>query len=353
MPGAEARAALEAAVVRVGPVMNAQDTANTAWSFATLRLMPGAGAIAALEAALVRVGPGMTDQNVANTAWSFATLGLMPGAEARAALEAEVVRVGPGMQPQHVANTAWSFATLELMPGAEARAALEVAVVRTSPSMTPQQLANMLWSFSTLAATQSWPLPACYPSLWRIAGGLDVDAVKDVEALMLFHAHMIHTELVGGDVRDEVTFPPWIMHEAREAWMRDAREGISVPTWVKDAASIIGELGVRCEVECLSECGKFSIDVYLPVDEVAIEFDGPTHFINSSDGGKGDTLGDASRNSTKTPKTELRDKFLRRRYRTVLSVPWFEWDVLRGSAEKKAYVAETLKAAGVSFPAPP
>jgi hypothetical protein len=137
---------------------------------------------------------------------------------------------------------------------------------------------------------------------------------------------MIHTELLIGDVLEEVTFPPWIMHEAREAWMRNAREDVTVPTWVKDAASIIGELGVCCEVECLSECGNFSLDVYLPVDEVAIEFDGPTHFINISDGGKGGAPGDASRTSTKTPSTELRDKFLRRCYRTALSVPWFEWE---------------------------
>ena len=71
--------------------------------------MPGAEARAALEAAVVRVGPGMDPQAAANTAWSFTTLGLMPGAEVRAALEAAVVRVGPGMTPQEVANTAWSF----------------------------------------------------------------------------------------------------------------------------------------------------------------------------------------------------------------------------------------------------
>jgi len=58
MPGAKARAAPEAAVVRVGPSMNPQDTANIAWGFATLGLMPGAVALAVLEAAIVRVGPG-------------------------------------------------------------------------------------------------------------------------------------------------------------------------------------------------------------------------------------------------------------------------------------------------------
>jgi len=104
-------------------------------------------------------------------------------------------------------------------------------------------------------------------------------------------------------------------------------------------------------LERLSDDSYFSVDVFLPDDDVAIEFDGPTHFINISDGGEGAAPGDASR-TTRTAKTELRDKFLWRRYRTVLSVPYFEWDEAKGSAEKKkAYIAEKLRAAGVHVPA--
>ena len=72
---------------------------NAAWSFATLGWEPGAEARAALEAAVVRVAPDMTRQAAANVAWGFATLGLMPGTEARAALEAAVELVGPDMNP--------------------------------------------------------------------------------------------------------------------------------------------------------------------------------------------------------------------------------------------------------------
>jgi hypothetical protein len=170
---------------------------------------------------------------------------------------------------------------------------------------------------------------------------------------MLFHAHLIHTELVSGDVQDKVTFPPWIMHEAREAWMRGIRDDVTVSRSHKEIASIVGELGIHYEVECLSDCGYFSIDVVLPDHDVAIEFDGPKHFIIFSDGGEGATPGDASRTSTKTASTEMRDKFLRMRYGTVVSVPWFEWAELngKGAAEKRQYVAAKLRAAGVSVTA--
>ena len=94
--------------------MNPQETANAIWAFATLGLMPGATARAALEAAVVRVAPDpdVKPQAVSNVIWAFATLGWEPGAEARAALEAAVVRVGPDMTPQEVSNTLWSVLSL-------------------------------------------------------------------------------------------------------------------------------------------------------------------------------------------------------------------------------------------------
>jgi len=348
IPGAAAWAALEAAVVRVGPRMDAQAVANIAWSCATLGLMPRAAAWAALEAAVVRVGPSMIAQAVANTAWSFATLGLMPGAEAWAALEAAVVRVGPGMNAQNVSNTLWSVATLGLMPGAEAWAALEAAVVRVARDMKPQAVANSVFGFLTLAATRGAPLPACYPFLWRVACGFEQQSFKPVEMSMLFQAYLIHTELVKSDVLDEVTFPPWIMHEAREAWMRQAQEEVKMGWWPKEIASILGDLGIPHEVERLTDDGYFSVDVYLPGNDIALELDGPTHFIASA--GEGGASGDKPC-TTRTPRSEIRDMFLARRHRVVLSVPWFEFDKLRGRAEKSEYVAAKLRAAGVSIPA--
>jgi molybdopterin-binding protein len=315
--------------------------------------MPGAEARAALEVAVVRVGPAMKPQETANILWSFSTLRLTPGAEARAALEAAVVLVGPAMNAQEVANTVLAYATLGLTPGAEAMAALEAAVVRVGPAMTPHAVANTLWSFPAMAATRSLPLLACYPSLWRLAHGLDVGSFKDVELRMMFHAHLILTELVRGDVLDEVTFPPWIMLEAREAWMRQVRDDVTVSSDHKKIATIIGDLGVRHEVESLSDGRCFSVDVFLPDHDVAIEFDGPTHFINTSDGNEEGAPGDAASRTTRTVKTELRDMFLRIRYRTVVFVPWFEWAKLndKGAAEKKEYVAAKLRVAGVSVPA--
>jgi len=125
--------------------------------------------------------------------------------------------------------------------------------------------------------------------------------------------------------------------------MRNVRDDVTMSNDHKQLASTIGNLGVPYEVECLADDGIFSVDVFLTDADVAIEFDGPTHFINTYDS-------DAAPRTTKTTKTEMRDMFLLRRYRTVLSVPHFELDVPRGSAEKRAYVAAKLGAVGVSIP---
>jgi len=216
-----------------------------------------------------------------------------------------------------------------------------------------QEVLNTLWSFLALAATRGVPLPACYPSLWRAARGFDVGSLKDVNLFSLFHAYLMHIELVSGDVRSEVAvaFPSWIMHEAREAWMRNARDHVTVSRDHKELASIIGELGVPHEVEHLTDDGYFSVDVYLPEADVALEFDGPHHFINIPVGGEGAAPGDASRTPTRTVRTELRDMFLARRHHAVHSVPWFEWAELKGSAEKTQYIADTLRGAGLRVPA--
>ena len=93
------------------------------------------------------------------------------------------------------------------------------------------------------------------------------------------------------------------------------------------------------------------VDVPLHDNDVALEFDGPYHFMSISGGGEGDAAGDASCTSMRTMRTELRDMFLARRHHAVVSVPWFEWAELSGSMAKTQYIADTLRGAGVHIPA--
>jgi hypothetical protein len=74
-------------------------------------------------------------------------------------------------------------------------------------------------------------------------------------------------------------------------------------------------------VERLTNDGYFSVDVYLPDGGVALEVDGPSHFINTFSG-QGVSSGNAPH--ARTVRTELRNLLLARRHRAVVTVPWFE-----------------------------
>jgi len=77
--------------------------------------------------------------------------------------------------------------------------------------------------------------------------------------------------------------------------------------------------------------------------EVAVEFDGPTHYYHNTDSS---SSRDAS--MKRTAKKELRDLFLAKQCAKVVTVPWFEWRALNTFEARRAYVKKKLaKEAGV------
>ena len=74
------------------------------------------------------------------------------------------------------------------------------------------------------------------------------------------------------------------------------------------------------EAEFLTECGNFRIDAALPASRIAIDVDGPSHFVRGAEGRprpNGNTL--------------LRRRLLEASGWRVVSVPYFEWDKARAS----------------------
>ena len=91
--------------------------------------------------------------------------------------------------------------------------------------------------------------------------------------------------------------------------MQNARDDNTESWSQKELAAVVELLGLTYEVEHLTEDGYFSIDIALPNQRIALEFDGPSHFTN--DGA-----------NTKSAKTELRDLLLQKRGWRVVSVPY-------------------------------
>jgi G:T-mismatch repair DNA endonuclease (very short patch repair protein) len=119
---------------------------------------------------------------------------------------------------------------------------------------------------------------------------------------MLFYVYLMHRS---ASPLVTAAHPDWLLVEARDAWMRQAGDGNNVSKGQRNLARVVDELGVRHEVERRTDDGYFSMDIYLPEYDVAVEFDGPTHYYHHTSESSS-TSRDAS-TTTRTAKTELRD----------------------------------------------
>jgi very-short-patch-repair endonuclease len=228
------------------------------------------------------------------------------------------------------------------MPGDSTWAALETAAVRVALDMNSQEVANILFGYATLFILQDVDQPSIYAVVWNLVCGLEVRDFNREQLCMLFHVHLMH-QFFGSLRSTTVKYPEWLMTEARDAWMHDVQSNNTVSRSHQELASVFESLRVQQKVECVTADGYFSMDIYLPDHDVAVEFDGPTHYYHNSDSS-------SSRDAlmTRTAKTELRDLFLAKQCAKVVTVPWFEWRALNSPEARSAYVRKKLaKEAGV------
>jgi hypothetical protein len=81
---------------------------------------------------------------------------------------------------------------------------------------------------------------------------------------------------------------------------------------------MLDQLGVRHEVERVTGDGYYSMDIYLPESDVAVEFDGPSHYYRSNTSSSSQ---DAS-TMLKMATTPLRDILLAKQCAEVVTAPY-------------------------------
>ena len=191
-------AALDAAIARTAPAMNAQEVANSLWGLTMFHRKPAPAATDALLAAVDALGgeDGSLDrQSISNVFWSLATLHLPPpegcwarlcgglravcalmncqeasnvywavgslgvGAaprvvdvETKRALEALAFRLAPRLDVQGCSNCYRAFALLSWTPTRDARDALEAAAVRLAPDLNPLAVSSVIRGLAAIAA---------------------------------------------------------------------------------------------------------------------------------------------------------------------------------------------------------
>ena len=239
-------AALPEVVCRSLGEFNSQALANTVWAFAKSRqASPELFDAISAEAMRRRLG-GFTEQNLSITAWAFATAG-HKSPELFNAISAEVVRRRfGGFTQQDMSNIAWAFAVLE-PPSADELFGTATFTTRCAQFETS-------FSHEELAQLHQW-------SLW----------VDERGALW-------------------PRLPESLRKACRNAFV--AEEG-SPSQLQSDVVQEIRSRVAHVEEEHRCETTGYSIDAVVTFDngdKVAVEVDGPSHFLGRSRQPTGATL---------------------------------------------------------------
>ena len=289
----------------------ARELANIANGVARCRL--GESAADALYAAVAEAAvssglSGFNPQNLANTAWAFATAGVRADALYAAVAEAAVSNGLRGFNPQELSNTAWAFATAGVRADMLYAAVAEAAVSSGFRGFKPQNLANTAWAFAT----------ACvfHPSLFATTTSLCQQGHSTLDEAELAQLHQVHLFLTlecpaGPAHTHTLHTDPFFRERCRKAMQR----GVHVSWLQQSVGRQLIHLHAGIEMEFVEPRTGYSLDFAVPASRLAVEVDGPSHFMR---GNRGEHVVNGT--------TLLKQRLLRTVGWCVVSIPYFEWD---------------------------
>ena len=336
-PGLVTWEALERRAGMVAVDMSPQQVANLTWAYATLGKAPSASTWEALERQTVKVARDLKTQELTNLSWAFVALGMLPKEATWEAMERQVVGLARHMRAEELVNFVWVYASLGRVPEAVTWEVLERRAAEVARDMKPREVLKLLWACTFLAALRNMEYPAFYAQLISIARNIRVQDVTTKDLHQMFQVRIMHVLLLA-DRDIELSYPEWLMTDARKAWVRSVFDEATISNSQRTLEPVLDQLGIRFELERATDDGYFSMDYYLPDHDVVVEYDGPMHYYEDLSG---------QRKTTRTAATELRDMLLRKKCAGVVTVPYFEFEGLPELAMREPYLREKLARVGV------
>ncbi|GBF97714.1 hypothetical protein Rsub_10878 [Raphidocelis subcapitata] len=340
-------AQLLSALVAQRQAATPQDISNALWAMAK---QWSNAAPPDVEAALLRLAAAvderlvaaMNGQGVSNSMWALSQLGLRPALLTQR-LAAAAVPLAPAMNPQDLANTAAAAARLGV-GSARLFAALAGAAGRQAQGFTTQALCNLAWA---LAIADQRQLAGVVVALAQRAATAAVWAQTVAEDHC--QLHQVHLWLLDGQRADSGSgssssglagaLTAAQLQQCKEAWEAALQEAAQQDCRSAFERSVF-ECARRlpgladCRQEARTPDGAFSVDVAALHAgsglRLAIEADGPTHFLRPGREVSGDTL--------------ARNRALSARGCVVVSVPYWEWaKVQRDGRKAAAYLSQAVE----------
>ena len=353
--------AVSASLERNVPKMTAQQISMVCWAGAVAGIQPNQNALSALwrtaRSRLDEFGP----RAFSNVAWSLAKSSDSNDEERNALLDAladalaDRKRVG-ALSAQALANIAWSY------KGRYQPALYESLVragLRRIPDQAPQELASTAYSYASAGVDA----PLSYEAVARaaarkigsfgsvdlhiiawsfcVAGALDARLFGAIAGVLPSYLDDLSMEgraqlyqvylYLSRELPDSLLVPVLEEHsqQLKEAFVSQDVE----PSQTQNEVScVLSSLGWNHEEEHRTEEG-LSLDMARPAMKVAVEFDGPTHYL----------LGGATGQIQCNGATAFKRRLLRLLGWEVIAIPYFEWNEVRSSKEtREAYLRTKL-----------
>uniref|UniRef100_A0A383V6H2 RAP domain-containing protein n=1 Tax=Tetradesmus obliquus TaxID=3088 RepID=A0A383V6H2_TETOB len=303
---------LLAGLTRKLAAANPQDVANSLWVCSQLRVYP-AELFAAMDGQQQwgRLLPAMTGRNLANTALACAVLGhrderLLAGL-LQHALQLQTRSSGQQLNIQNVCNLCWSVAVQD----AQQLAGSVVQLAQAAASSQQQWREFKTEDLMQLHQVHLWLLDG------QLVGGRGLAGALTQQQLQ--HC----SDACSESHQTRATQPPSAFQQQVFATLQQLTAAGQLSWQQQPAMEQLAQPDGACLIDI---AGVTAGGVRL-----AIEADGPTHFLwpdRRLDG-----------------RSQHRNRVLAARIQVVVSVPYFEWDDLKGARQKQQYLLQLLNRA--------
>jgi uncharacterized protein (DUF1499 family) len=333
-------------LVQVLPQANPQDVANTLWALAILNVQLSEGLVQQLLKQLVQVLPQASPQAVANTLWACGRMQVAP-LKLLSTLEQHPVQVHnllAAAGPQNVANMAWACGHLgykgKLLPVVLLQQAVQSQQDSNRGICNLQELCNLCWSASVLDLQQ------CVPQVLQLAAvcqlGWANAAGEGCCQLYQVHLWLLDSQLPTPGQGLLGVLSQQQLQQCKDSWEQQLRDSTTAAKASDLQRSVFAALQTlpgdtwqqSPVMEQRSADGALSIDIAATTVsgvQLAIEVDGPSHFVQPNRTYHGPTL--------------FRNRALAARGYVLVSIPFCEWNLLRGAQQKQQYLLSKLQAA--------
>jgi hypothetical protein len=252
--------------------------------------------------------------------------------------------------PQVLANMAWACGQLgytgKLLPGALLQQAVQPQFQDSrTRSLNMQEVCNLCWSAAVLDMQQCVPqvlqLTSAFEQMW--ASAID----DDLRQLYQAHLWLLDRKLPAPGQGLSCVLSPQQLQQCKHSWEQQLQRDTAAAKASDLQRSVFAALQALPRntwqqppaLEYRTIDGALSIDIAATTRSglrLAIEVDGPTHFVQPGRTLDGPTL--------------FRNRALAARGYALVSVPYLEWNRLCGAAAKQQYLLSWLAAAAQDVP---